>query len=68
MWDLYQAKLSETNSIHINFPVIIGFDDLLPFQNFGDFPACVLGDLKLIIRVSPDALVWCSVDPEQSIK
>jgi hypothetical protein len=37
-------------------------------QNFGDFPACVLGDLKLILRVSRDALVWCSVDPQQSIK
>jgi hypothetical protein len=52
----------------VNFPVIIGFDDLLPFQNFGDFPSCVLGDFKLILRVSPDALVWCSVDPYQSIK
>jgi hypothetical protein len=68
MWDLYQAKLTGTNSIHIHFPVIIGFDDLLPFQNFGDFPACVLGDFKLIIHVSPDALVWCSCDPANSIK
>jgi hypothetical protein len=68
MWDLYQAKLTVTNMIHVNFLVIIGFDDLLPFQNFGDFPACVLGDLKLIIRVCLNALVWCSVDQEQSIK
>jgi hypothetical protein len=44
MWDLYQAQLTGTDSIHVNFPVIIGFDDLLPFQNFGDFPSCVLGD------------------------
>jgi hypothetical protein len=50
MWDLYEAKNSKTNAIHVNFPVIIGFDDLLPFQNFGDFPSCVLGDFKLIIR------------------
>jgi hypothetical protein len=68
MWDLYQAQLTGTNSIHVAFPVIIGFDDLLPFQNFGDFPCCVLGDFKLVIRVSPDALVWCSVDPSESIK
>jgi hypothetical protein len=58
MYDLYQAQLQGTNSIHVNFLVIIGFDDLLPFQNFSDFPSCVLGDFKLIIRVSPDALVW----------
>jgi hypothetical protein len=67
LWDLYQAQLTGTNSIHINFPVIIGFDDLLPFQNFGDFPSRVLGDFRLIIHVSPDALVWCSVDPAASI-
>jgi hypothetical protein len=68
MWDLYQAQLTGTNSIHVTFPVIVGFDDLLPFQNFGNFPSCVLGDFKLILRVSPDALVWCSVDPAQSMK
>jgi hypothetical protein len=68
MWDLQQAKDNNQTSIHINFPVIIGYDDLLPFQNFGDFPACVLGDFKLIIRVSPDALVWCSCDPAASIR
>jgi hypothetical protein len=68
MWDLYQAKLTGVNSFHVSFPVIFGFDDLLPFQNFGDFPSCVLGDLKLILRVSPDALVWTSVDPQRSIK
>jgi hypothetical protein len=45
-----------------------GFDDLLPFQNFSDFPSCVLGDFKLYIRVSPDAFVWCSVNPQESIK
>ena len=68
LWDLYQAQLTGTNSIHVNFPVIIGFDDLLPFQNFSDFPSCVLGDFKLIVRVSPDALVWCSCDPAETIK
>jgi hypothetical protein len=68
MWDLYQAQLTGTNSIHVTFPVIIGFDNLLPFQNFADFPSCVLGDFKLVIRVSPDALVWCSCDPATSIR
>jgi hypothetical protein len=28
----------------------------------------VLGDFKLYIGVSPDALVWCSVNPSESIK
>ena len=68
MWDIYQASLAGDNSLHITFPVIIGFDDLLPFQNFGDFPSCVLGEFKIYIRVSPDALVWCSVNPVESIR
>jgi hypothetical protein len=54
--------------VKITFPVIIGFDDSLPFQNFGDFPSYVLGDFKLYICVSPDALVWCSVSPVESIR
>jgi hypothetical protein len=57
MWDIYLASLAGDNSLHITFPVIIGFDNLLPFQNFGDFPSYVLGEFKLYIRVSPDALV-----------
>jgi hypothetical protein len=32
------------------------------------FPSYVFGDFKLYIRVSPDALVWCSVSPQKSIK
>jgi hypothetical protein len=67
MWDLYQAHLTGTNKIRVTFPVIIGFDDLLPFQRFSDFPSCVLGDFRLVIKVSADALVWCSCDPAHSI-
>jgi hypothetical protein len=28
MWDIYQASLTGENSLHVTFPVIIGFDDL----------------------------------------
>jgi hypothetical protein len=65
MWDIYQASLTGENALHV---VIIGFDDLFPFQNFGDFPSYILGNFKLYIPVSPDALVWCSVNPAESIK
>jgi hypothetical protein len=67
MWDIYQASLTGENALYVTFPVIIGFDDILQFQNFGDFPSCVLGEFKLYIRVSPDALVLCSVSPVESI-
>jgi hypothetical protein len=68
MWDIYQASLTGENALHVTFPVIIGFDDSLPFQNFRDFPSCVLGDFKLYIRVSHDTLVWCFINFSESIK
>jgi hypothetical protein len=68
MWDIYQASFTGENILYVTFPVITCFDDLLLFQNFGDFPSCVFGDFKLYIRVSPDVLVWCSVNPSESIK
>jgi hypothetical protein len=60
MWDIYQVSLTGENAFYVTFPVMIGFDDL--------FPSCVPGDFKIYIRVSPDTLVWCSVDPSESIK
>jgi hypothetical protein len=66
LWELYQASLT-SRKLRVQFPVIIGFDDILPFQNFTLFPSSVFGDLALVIRVSPDALVWCSCDPHFTI-
>jgi hypothetical protein len=54
---MYQPSFTGENALHVTFPVIIGFDDLLLFQNFGDLPSCVLGEFKIYIRISPDALV-----------
>jgi hypothetical protein len=45
------------NQLIVHLPVIIGFDDFLPFQNFTLFPSSVLSDLALVIRVSP--MHWC---------
>jgi hypothetical protein len=66
LWDLHIAQLSG-KKLHVEFPVIIGFDDFLPFQFFTLFPSAVFGDLAIVIRVSPDALVWCSCDPTYSL-
>jgi hypothetical protein len=66
LWDLHIAQQSG-RKLHVEFPVIIGFDDFLPFQFFSLYPSSVFGELSLVIRVSPDAMVWCSVDPVSSI-
>jgi hypothetical protein len=59
------AQLTPTNDIlRITFPVTIGFDMLLPLQGFNLFPNSLFGDLNLIIKVSPNGLVWACTDPE----
>jgi hypothetical protein len=63
-----QAQLNATNNIlHVTFPVTIGFDMLLPLQAFNLFPNCFFGNLNLIVKVSPNALVWSCTDPSPYI-
>jgi hypothetical protein len=58
-------QLSATNNrVHVQFPVTIGFDMLLPLQGLNLFPTGIFGDLALIIKVIPNALVWACTDPK----
>jgi hypothetical protein len=58
-------QLSTTNNkVHVQFPVTIGFDMLLPLQGFNLFPNGIFGDLALIIKVIPKALAWACTDPK----
>jgi hypothetical protein len=57
------AQLSSTNNrVHVNFPVTTGFDLLLPLQGFNLFSIGLFGDLALIIKVIPNALVRACTD------
>ncbi|GHU18103.1 hypothetical protein FACS189472_05940 [Alphaproteobacteria bacterium] len=49
--------------LRVKFPVTIGFDMLLPLQGFNLFPNALFGDLSLVIKINPNALVWSSTDP-----
>jgi hypothetical protein len=63
-YDFLASQLTADNKkIHIQFPVTIGFDMLLPLQAFNLFPNCIFGDLSLIVKVNPNALVWSCTDP-----
>jgi hypothetical protein len=55
---LTYAQLAEQLS------VTIGFDMLLPLQGFNLYPNGIFGDLALIIKVIPNALVWACTDPK----
>ncbi|GHU19232.1 hypothetical protein FACS189472_08720 [Alphaproteobacteria bacterium] len=56
---------ADNHRLHIQFPVTIGFDMLLPLQGFNLFPNALFGDLSLVIKVNPNALVWASTDPQR---
>jgi hypothetical protein len=63
-YEYLASQLSPTNNqIKVTFPVTIGFDMLLPLQGFNLFPNCIFGDLSLVIKTNPNALVWCCTDP-----
>jgi hypothetical protein len=47
----------------VQFPVAIGFDTLLLLQGFNLLPNGIFGDLAMIIKVIPNALVWVCTDP-----
>jgi hypothetical protein len=66
-YDLYKQKIAYTNKIHVRFPVTINFDDILHFLNFDEFPRFLFGNLSLRVNIVPQALVWCCVDPKESI-
>jgi GR25 family glycosyltransferase involved in LPS biosynthesis len=67
-WDLYQCSLTGTNEVPIKFPVVIKFDDILHLQAFSEYPNFAFGDLDLNIRLTLNGLVWCCVDPIESLK
>jgi hypothetical protein len=67
-WDLYQASLRRTNRIHINFPIVIKFDDTLHFLSLSEYPVFAFGELSITLRLSLAGLVWCNVDPIASLK
>jgi hypothetical protein len=61
---LVESLTPDSHRLHIKWPVTIGFDMLLPLQGFNMFPNCLFGDLSLVIKVSPNALVWACTDPQ----
>lgn len=63
--ELRAQLTAENHRIHIQFPVTIGLDMLLPLQGFNLFPNALFGDLSLVIKVNPNALVWASTDPQK---
>jgi hypothetical protein len=59
---------ANNHTIRIGFPLTIGFDMLLKLQSFDMFPNCAFGDLQLVIKVNPNALVWSCTNPNLFMK
>ncbi|GHU18849.1 hypothetical protein FACS189472_07770 [Alphaproteobacteria bacterium] len=63
--ELKKQLTADNHRIRVQFPVTIGFDMLLPLQGFNLFPNALFGDLSLVIKINPNALVWASTDPQR---
>jgi hypothetical protein len=67
-WDMYQSSLKNlTGHLPAAFRVTIQYYQLIMFENFYEYINTIYGNLKLKIRVSPHALIWCCVDPQYSL-
>jgi hypothetical protein len=67
-WELYQQTVnSNIQKIKFEFDIKINFDHLIVFENMYEYLSSILGKLELKLKVSPDVLVWCCVDPKESL-
>jgi hypothetical protein len=66
-WELFERARTGNNAFTIHFPVQFNFDDIISLQAFDEYPNYLFGPLELVIRVTPDSLVWCCVDPTFSV-
>jgi hypothetical protein len=65
LWMQQQASANQT--VVVSFPMTITYDNLVYFENFCEYMNFIYGDLQLNVKVSPNALVWCCVDPKYSL-
>jgi hypothetical protein len=62
-----QQQASANQTVTVSFPVTVAYDNLIFFENFYEYINSIYGDLELNVKVSPNALVWCYVDPKYSL-
>jgi hypothetical protein len=61
------SKKSDRTFLPVAFRVTIQYDQLIMFENFYEYINTIYGNLKIKIRVSPEALIWCCVHPQYSL-
>jgi hypothetical protein len=59
-----QQQASANQTVVVSFPVTSTYDNLVCFENFYEYMNFIFGDLKLNVKVSPAALVWCCENPK----
>jgi hypothetical protein len=65
---MYQNSLiNNAGHLPVAFRVTIQYDQLIMLENFYELINTIYGNLRLKIRVTPDALIWCCVDPQYSL-
>jgi hypothetical protein len=62
-----QQQASANQTVVVSFPVTIAYDNLVYFENFYEYMNFIYNDLQLNVKVSPDALEWCCVEPKYSL-
>jgi hypothetical protein len=67
-WESYQQTVnSNVQKIKFEFDVNINFEDHILFESMYEYPSSISGKLELKLKVSPNTLMWCCVDPKESL-
>jgi hypothetical protein len=66
LFDLY-AEIAASGTYRLNFHTQVLFDMFSMWQSVELMPLC-LGEWSLVVQVSADALCWCCVNPEVTIR
>ena len=64
---LYELKQG-AGTVQKSFPIVISYEDIMPFECFEVFPTAIFGQLKIQLIMSNEGFVWCPVDISKSIK
>ena len=60
--------ISGQGTVTKTFPIVIAYEDLMPFECFEVFPTALFGQIKIQMIMTNEGFVWCPVDITKSIK
>ena len=59
---------NDPNSSYYEIEVVIPYNEFLIMQDFDEYPNCIFGDLKIVLQIVQNGMVFAEVNPLTSIR